>query len=165
MTPLPHRSALRLLTALDGSGVCGQVNRKPRTRAGRLVHRDEAARLPHDAVGSGETQSGPFARFLGGKEGIEDFWQQLRRNTRSRVRHAQCRVVCDRQRRLLHLANLARRDAIGLYAKGSAGRHHIAGIDGEVHHDLFKLRRVDPDRPLLARVLNLQHNLLAQQAL
>ena len=90
-----------------------------------------------DAVNRGEPQAGSLTEVLRGKEGFEDLGPDLRRHPGAGVGHDEA-------------SNLGGGQAVprlggfrGGDREGAALGHRIAGIHGQVHHDLFELAAID----------------------
>jgi hypothetical protein len=103
------------------------------------VHMREPAVLPDDAVNRGEAETGALAQLLGGEERLENAVDGGRVHTRSRVGDRKHHVVAGAGERLVGTVFRVEDDKRGLDEQGAAVGHGVAGVDAEVHQNLFDL--------------------------
>ena len=119
----------------------------------------------HDAVDNGQAEPGTFADWLCGKKRVEEMGADL-------VTHAHPGIL-DGQ------TDIRPRPGIGMFSTillidvhvlGANDQlaslwHGIAGIDGQVEHDLIQIAGVSPDRPQGIGQHKSDLNILAEQPL
>ena len=103
---------------------------------------DVAARLANEAIHHGQAEAAAGAEGLGGEEGLEEAWQEFRRNAGTGVGDVELHVVAGRHfnKQGEAAGNVAARHRDGQLA---ALGHRVAGVDGQVEEGVFELVRVD----------------------
>ena len=132
------------------------------------VGKDKTVRLFDDAINSGQAKTGALPHFLGGEEGFEDFAKDFGRDTAAGVANFQGGVIGDRHDVRSHFADFGGGQRKGLQrerAAGSAPRHGVAGVDGQINDDLFKLPGIGADGAEAATMLNDERHRCAEQSL
>ena len=135
-----------------------------RAGTGLALEADEAAALADGAVDAGEAESGSLPVRLGGEERLE--------GPRGRLGVHPVAAVDDREDAvgaggdlLLAGLRLAELDGAGPDRQRAAGRHRVAGVQGEVDEGRLDPRRVDADEDRLGGRLHDQLDRLAEQVL
>ena len=108
-----------------------------------------SAVLLDDAVGGGEAEAGAFALFFGGEERLEDFIDNFRRHTAAGIGDGQADVFPGHG---LEAAGVLSGDDFVVSADGDgsfagAGLHGVAGIDAQVHDNLFEFADIGVGGP------------------
>ena len=105
--------------------------------AGLAFHLNPAARLHHDAVDGGESQARPVFRFFRGEERLEDVDPSCFVHAEAVVAYGEPHAFVQRR---------FPRQVLCDERQGSTAGHRIAGVDDEIHQNLFDLRRVRSHR-------------------
>ena len=140
-----------------------QVEREARALARRAVDEDVAAALPHDAVGGGEAEPRPLA--LGAEERLEDPGLGHRVHAGAGVGDRQQDVGAGRHVGVGRCTPVADVEGDGAQRQPAAGRHGVAGVDGEVDDHLLHLPGVDLHLAQLGVELGDELDVLSQQPL
>ena len=103
---------------------------------------DMTAALFDDAVTGGQPQTCPLPHAPGRKKRLEEARFYIRAHAGAGVRDGQRHVVARFQFRITAHSLLMQRDVGGFQREFAAFGHGIAGVDGQVHDDLFDLSGV-----------------------
>ena len=107
---------------------------------------DRAVRLANDSIDGGKAETGAFSYLLRREERFEYVLERLAVHACSGIAHPK-QGVWPGQRVLVGVRALTiERHAPRLDRQGSAPRHRIPCVHGQVQQDLSELARVDPDR-------------------
>ena len=166
------RSPQRRFGAFDRrrDGRRRHAHRRQRDRERRALARlalgpDVTRALPDDAVDGGEAEAGALADLLRREERLEEVRPHVRRHAVAGIadaqQHVRSRRAGDVRREVVALGG----DVRGLDDEPAAVRHRVAGVHGEVQQDLFDLRAIRLDLIEVRRELQLEHDVLAEQAL
>ena len=128
------------------------------------IAEDEAAGLLDDAVDHRQAEAGALADLLGGEERLEDLLQHVRRDAGAGVLDLDQHVVGRRQFAIGEGLALLGRDVAGAHRQVAAGRHRVARVDRQIDDHLLELADIDLDRPQVAAVIDLELDVVADQA-
>ena len=103
--------------------------------------------LLHNAVYRGESQARSLANFLGSEERLEDFGSSLGVHADAGVTHGQHDVSARNQGGVLAGCGVVQLQILCFQTEAAASGHGIAGIDSQIHDDLFHLHGVCAHKP------------------
>src|ERR1700689_3755884 len=106
------------------------------------LHHDVSGALLYDAIDGGESESGAFAFFFGGKEGLEDSRLCFFVHADAGVAYGQQNVVAGTNKGLAAAMGLSHDQVLGLDGELAAAGHRVFGVHYEIHQDLFQLSGV-----------------------
>src|SRR5215467_2836274 len=127
------------------------------------VRVNKSASLLDDAVDGGKPEACSLADLFGGEKRLENLLDDLRRNARPAVAHLDQHIVGLRHAFVGKLLAFLGGNIVRAQRKLAAVRHGIAGIDRQIHDHLLELRNVDPYRPQVAAMDDLQRYLFADE--
>ena len=106
-----------------------------------------------------------MTQFLRREERLEDARLVLKRDADPRIAHFNQHIIA-RRHDLVAAALIGIAGDVGCLdrQRAAAFRHRVARIDRQIDNHLFKLSLIDLDQPELAGVLDLQLDILADQA-
>ena len=121
----------------------------------------EATMLANDAVDGGEAQAGAFADILGGEEGLEDAIEGGRVHSGSGVGDGEHGVAAGLGMLVSRKVDLIERNFSGFDDEAAAFGHGVAGIDAQVHDDLFDLGGIGADDREIRSQIGFDFNIAA----
>ena len=122
-----------------------QIDLERRSPAGFAVHPDVAAALLDDAVNGGEAEAGALDS-LGGEKRLEDMGLSFGIHAHAGVADGQHHVLARLRWGVQAGIAFVERDIGGLDGEFAALRHGIAGVDRQIHDDLFDLAGIGAHR-------------------
>ena len=137
---------------------------KCRPGANDTVDKNMSTALFHNAMSHSQPESGSFADRLGRKKGIKNLGQDVGRNSMSGIGDGQfhirslCRTSIDRHLRF------SDKDQLCGYPQSTTSGHRIAGVDDQVHNDLFNLSGIGLDASIGAGRFDGQQNVFTDDA-
>ena len=145
---MPRGMACSPLWALPVGGSSldlGQEDVEGGAAAEFAVHLDMAAGELDDAADGGQAEAGPFARSLGGEQGLEDACPDIGGHADAGVADGQQDIGAGAGVIGLGIG-FVERDIVGHDGEPAAFGHGVAGVDGQVQDHLLHLPRIDLDR-------------------
>src|SRR5258708_1003178 len=125
---------------------------------------DISAALFDDPVDGGEAQAGTASAFLSGEERLEDLRFSLRVHAGTGVTDSEHHVTSGCHAFMIAAVASVQIDVGGFEDQFAAVRHGVAGVDHQVHNDLFDLARIGFDRAQATWSHDFDLNIFANQA-
>ena len=140
---LSLRSDWRLRNGFAGR----QIDFKAGALAWLTVNGDAPSTLLDNAVNSSQAQAGAFARLFGGEERLKDARPGCLIHALAGVGHRQHNARAGGSIELNLATVLVEFEVASLNGQPAAGWHGIAGVNHQVHNNLFKLVGIGGDGP------------------
>jgi hypothetical protein len=142
----------------------GQIHAKARSDADLAVDLDVPPVLLDAAEDRGQAQTGPLAGRLGSEEGLEDPRLHVLGHSRAAVGHREKHVATHVGIPMQSQVARVEHDFLRLDGEASPPGHGVAGVDGQVEHDLLELAGIDLDPTQRGEEQGGEHDVLANQA-
>jgi len=116
-----------------------------------------------DAINGGEAETGAFSDFLCGEKRLENAAHRRNVHADARVGDAQPQKVTGARIGMRFDVGGVNRHRFDADIQGAAARHGVAGIDGQIHHDLFDHTGITQDARQSGGRLKCEHDVFPQQ--
>ena len=136
----------------------GQIDLERRASPDHRINGHQPAVPLNDRIRRRKTEA--VALLLGGKIGVKDALQILRRNAATLILHGYADVIPGRQRRD---ATAAHGFTGQTETNGPPARHRLVGVDEQIIHDLANLPWIRIDRPQVRRLVHFAFHIGATQ--